>query len=247
MARVIYETKGRAREYSELACNLYKGCGHRCIYCYGPQVTHQNRVEFGNPKPRKGVLKQLEKDVAALTQKRESRSVLLCFVTDPYQMLDEKLKITREAIKILHAGGFKVTVLTKGGPRAERDFDLMGPRDTHAVTLTLLNNAASRKWEPKAALPLDRIKTLREAHHVRGMKTWVSLEPVIDPDAVYKIIALTYSYVDLYKVGVLNYHPHAKTIDWAKFAIEVVDRLEEYGCKYYLKEDLRKWLPEDQP
>jgi len=240
---VIYEPKGRAREYSELACNLYKGCGHKCLYCYGPRVTKTSREEFQKPTARKNILRRLEADVSKASKVQRKKSVLLSFTSDPYQMLDQKLKITRGAIKILHAGGFKVTVLTKGGPRAERDFDLMGPRDTHAVTLTLLNNAASRKWEPKAALPLDRIKTLREAHHVRGMKTWVSLEPVIDPDAVYKIIALTYPYVDLYKVGVLNYHPHAKTIDWAKFAIEVVDRLEEYGCEYYLKEDLRKWIP----
>ena len=34
--RVVYEPKGRAREYSELACNLYRGCVHGCRYCYAP-------------------------------------------------------------------------------------------------------------------------------------------------------------------------------------------------------------------
>ena len=32
----IYETSGRAREYRELACNLYVGCDHACRYCYVP-------------------------------------------------------------------------------------------------------------------------------------------------------------------------------------------------------------------
>lgn len=242
---VIYEPKGRAAEYSELACNLYKGCGHKCLYCYGPRVTKTSLKDFQKPTARKNILKRLEADVSKASTAERKKSVLLCFSCDPYQMLDQKLKITREAIKILHAGGFKVTILTKGGPRAERDFDLMGPKDTHAVTLTLLNDTASRKWEPKAALPLDRIKTLREAHHVRGMKTWVSLEPVIDPEAVFAIIALTYFYADLYKCGPLNYHPHSRTIDWAAFAVKVVDKFKEYGCAYYLKEDLRKWLPEN--
>ena len=29
---VIYEPKGKAREYSPYACNLYIGCSHRCQY-----------------------------------------------------------------------------------------------------------------------------------------------------------------------------------------------------------------------
>ena len=32
----IYEPKGAAREYAELACNLYTGCNHGCLYCYAP-------------------------------------------------------------------------------------------------------------------------------------------------------------------------------------------------------------------
>jgi DNA repair photolyase len=33
----IYEPAGRAREYSPLALNHFKGCEHGCLYCY---VTH---------------------------------------------------------------------------------------------------------------------------------------------------------------------------------------------------------------
>ena len=31
---IIYEPKGKAREYSPLAVNLYRGCSHGCLYCY---------------------------------------------------------------------------------------------------------------------------------------------------------------------------------------------------------------------
>ena len=30
----IYEPAGRAREYSPLALNYFKGCTHNCAYCY---------------------------------------------------------------------------------------------------------------------------------------------------------------------------------------------------------------------
>ncbi len=244
---VIYEPKGKAREYCELACNLYSGCGHGCVYCYAPLATRSTRESFDHPLPRNDILARLAHDAPLMSSPMvpEGRPVLLSFTSDAYQRLDEKLGITRKAIEILHSAGFRVTILTKGGHRAERDFDLMGPNDTHAVSLTLLDGAESLKWEPGAVLPNDRIRTLEKAHNL-GIQTWVSLEPVLDPKAVFEIIAQTHEFVDMYKVGVLNYHPHAKTIGWADFAHKVVEVLERHGCDYYLKEDLRKWIPEGQ-
>jgi hypothetical protein len=71
----------------------------------------------------------------------------------------------------------------------------------------------------------------------------VSLEPVIDPEESLEIIRQTHEFVDFYKVGKLNYHPRASTIDWRKFAVEVKDLLDDLGCEYLLKEDLRRYLP----
>ena len=34
MNKPIYEPSGRAREYGELAVNIYTGCNHGCSYCY---------------------------------------------------------------------------------------------------------------------------------------------------------------------------------------------------------------------
>jgi hypothetical protein len=57
-----------------------------------------------------------------------------------------------------------------------------------------------------------------------------------------KIIKKTHSFVDRFKVGTLNYHPHSKTINWHKFANDVCDVLASLQCDYYLKDDLKKWL-----
>lgn len=241
MTTAIYEPKGRAREYAELACNLYRGCGHQCVYCYAPAATFQDRVSFGNPKPRKGILEQLQKDAAKLAQREGPRSVLLCFSTDPYQPINDTHQLTHQAIRILHANGFNVTILTKGGHRAEQDFFLYRPGDEFATTLTFMDDGSSLTWEPEAARPWERINTLYVAHRL-GIETWVSLEPVIDPAETLEIIRQTHTFVDHYKVGTLNNHPWAKQIDWPKFAKDVVATLEQYGCSYYLKNDLRRYL-----
>ena len=61
---VIYEPKGRAREYSPLACNLYMGCTHGCKYCYAPACMHK-KPEAWHEAARarsENVLKLFERD-----------------------------------------------------------------------------------------------------------------------------------------------------------------------------------------
>ncbi len=241
--KIIYETKGRAREYRELACNLYTGCAHGCVYCYSPDVLCRKRESFfGEPKPRPNVLAGLARDAWMYGRRGEGRQVLFCFACDPYQPIDVEHKLTREAINICHREGLSICTLTKGGRRALRDIDLFTTADSFATTLTTLDDAMSLEWESGAALPLERIDTLWRFHEA-GIPTWVSLEPVIDPEITKEIIQDTHAFVDEYKVGRLNYHPRAKEIDWPKFAREVVELLESLGCRYYVKEDLRKLLP----
>lgn len=235
---IIYEPRGKALEYSPLAANLYKGCGHGCTYCYAPSATYCDRQKFyAEPAPRKDVLIGLEKDARKLNN--DPRQVLLCFTCDPYQPIDEQYKLSREAIRIMNMNGLGVSVLTKGGSRAIRDFDLLrrSPANSFGTTLTHDDMSVSYEWEPGAASPNDRIDTIRYAHRL-GIKTWVSFEPVYDPEAVYRLIHRTHEFVDLYKVGKLNYHALSKTIDWVALRVKVVALFDKYHKSYVLKRDL---------
>ncbi len=240
---VIYEPRGRAREYAPLAANLYSGCEHGCLYCYVPLVLKRHRDEFhSKAKPRYEILNQLEKDCRKQEENQGNGChVLLSFTSDPYQPIEETCKLTRKAIKILHECNYGVQILTKGGMRAARDFELLSSKDAFATTMTFLTENLSRAWEPKAAFPDDRIKAIKKAKKF-GIPTWVSLEPVINPDEAMKIIKKTHEFVDLFKIGPLNYRQEAKKIDWRKFGHEVIEYLEKLGKAYYIKDDLKKHL-----
>ena len=238
---VIYEPRGKAREYSPLAVNIYSGCSHQCEYCYAPATLHVLKEKFHESYPRTNILDKIEKDAQKLQLANKKESVLLCFTCDPYQPIDDKYLLTRKTIEILHYYNLDVMLLTKGGLRAERDFDLLTSKDWFGVTLTNLNDTLSLQWEPGAALPEERINSLYMAHE-KGIKTWISLEPVLYPEVSLEIIRRTHSFVDKYKVGILNYHPHSKNIDWHKFAIDVSDVFIKLRCDYYLKNDLRRLL-----
>ncbi len=242
MKQVIYETKGRAREFNELAINLFTGCGHQCIYCYGANVTHQDKYAFEHkvlPRVTVQDIMKSAKEWADLRNTNDTRRILCCFVTDPYQPIEQETQLTRRTIEILHEHGLNVIILTKGGLRSTRDFDLLTPRDAYATTLTCLHEPDSLYWEPHAALPRERITALKGAHNL-GIETWVSLEPIIYPQDAKFIVEITKDFTGHYKVGTMNYHPHGKTIDWMEFGWEMKEFMDKLGVKYYFKKDLLK-------
>lgn len=242
---IIYPPKGQAGEYAPLACNPYRGCDHACQYCYVPKVLRMSRKEFVTPKPRKNFINNLIKDAKKYKMAGITDQVLLSFTTDPYHKLDEELQLTRQTIEILKFYGLSFCTLTKGGSRALRDIDLFRPdRDAFASTLTSLDPAISLKWEPGAALPQDRLETL-ELFHSESIFTWVSLEPVYDTEATLEIIRQSHSFVNLYKIGRINYHRLTKEIDWREFTSQVLALTSKLNAICYIKKDLQPFLPKE--
>jgi hypothetical protein len=238
----IYAPRGQAGEYAKLACNPYRGCGHQCAYCYVPKVLKVDRAKFdAGAFPRPGFLDLLRKDARKYQACGITEQVMLSFTTDPYHPFDNRL--TREVIAVLQEHGMGVCTLTKGGRRALRDIDLFRHnKDAFASTLTSLDDAFSRKWERGAALPGDRIATLK-AFHEAGIFTWVSLEPTLDTASSLEIIEHTHGFVDLYKIGRANYLPMTASTDWQDYTLRIVDLVQRLGVKHYIKHDLQGYLP----
>lgn len=243
---VIYPPKGQAGEYARLAANPYRGCGNECVYCYVPSVIKMDRAEFdAGATPRPNYLKRLERDAVRYMATNCREQVMLSFTTDPYHPGDTSL--TRETLETLRFYDLSFCTLTKGGWRAVRDIDLFRPdRDAFASTLTTLDEAESLRWERKAAGPAERIVTLREFHD-RGIFTWVSLEPVFNTDATIEIIRRTHKFVDLFKIGRINYSKLTQLTNWQKFTERVVEVLKETGAGYFIKKDLQQYLPAGFP
>lgn len=239
---IVYAPKGQAGEYSPLAANPYRGCGNGCVYCYVPAVLRMDRAAFdAGAAPRAGFADLLAKDARKYQAAGIREQVMLSFTTDPYHPFDTTL--TRETLTILQAHGLGVCTLTKGGARALRDLDLFRPdRDAFASTLTSLDDRFSRKWERNAAMPRDRLDTLRRFHDA-GIFTWVSLEPTIDVESSLQIVRETHAFVDLYKIGRVNYLPMTKTTDWRDYTLRMIDLCQQLGAAHYVKVDLQKYLP----
>lgn len=232
----IYEPKGKAKEYGDYAINVYTGCPHRCYYCFAPSVLRRDRETFhSHIEPRKDIYKatlvQLEKE--QITDKL----IHLCFTCDPYPIGHDSI-VTRDIIKLIKNSGNHVQILTKNGIGAQRDFDLLDSEDWFGVTYAGYKTSPvlPPEEEQNAGWPIDRFRALVLAKS-KGINTWVSCEPVFVAEAIYRLIE-TGAYIDLFKIGKLNYYP--SEINWKEFGAECERLCIEYGRNYYIKEDLRK-------
>lgn len=244
--KVVYEPapEGRAGEYTnKYAANFFRGCGHGCEYCFAPLVLKMKKDEFfENPKIRHDgkILEEFIKDLEFLRRNEDKGEIFMSFTCDPYQPIEEETKITREAIVQMGKRGQPFSILTKGGKRSERDFDLLSKysdRCRYGVTLVFASDEDSLKYEPKAAPTSERIEVLARAKAL-GIKTWVSIEPAWSWEDTENIILRTRESVDEYRFGKLNYHAHSKEVDWVDYKKRVVELCEFLDVNYILKKDL---------
>lgn len=244
----IYEPKGAAKEYGDYAINIYTGCPHRCFYCYSPNVLHRDRERFHTEVfPRKDIVEATRRQIER--EQITGKTIHLCFTCDPYPKGFDSSP-TREIIKLLKDSGNHVQILTKCGESAARDFDLLDENDWFGITYAGYDGESSEihyipNEEPDSGSPYFRLKALRLAHY-HGIKTWVSCEPVINPASVLQFIECA-DYVDMWKVGKLNYYP--SSVDWKDFGEKVENLLKSKsrtnGIKYYIKESLRKEMSKE--
>jgi DNA repair photolyase len=243
---IVYIPKGMAGEYADLALNHYTGCTHGCIYCYGPDCPYTNNQQyFSGPNPKKDILNRVWEDVVKLSKFKNVPEILISFLGDCYQHAEVETRLTRQIISMLIEYELPFTVLTKGGSRAKRDFDLLSryPKCSFGTSLVFTNHADADHWEPHAASIEDRIDTIQTAHAM-GIKTWISMEPVIYSDQAIELVEKLHPTVDHWKVGKINHNKAAESkTDWIKFRHEIIAALQKHNADFYIKKSLTEYQP----
>ncbi len=165
--------------------NPYRGCEHGCIYCYA-RPTHEY---LGMSSGLDFETKIMAKFDAADLLKRELASpkwscepIMISGVTDPYQPIERKLRITRSVIEVLHECRQPFSLVTKSH-LITRDIDLLSELANEnlvraAVSITTLDPKLARIMEPRASSPRDRLAAVKALSDA-GIPTSVMTAPII--------------------------------------------------------------------
>ena len=161
----------------DYAFNAYLGCAHGCRYCYAADITPGESPEtWGDTiRVRTNIIEVLQREI-----KSKRRGLVgISTITDPYQPIEAKYRLSRQAIGLLLANGFRVSIQTKS-PLVLRDLDILRDKKglDAGISLATPDKEISRLIDRKSPLPDARIRTLRELSR-NMIKTWMFLGPII--------------------------------------------------------------------
>jgi DNA repair photolyase len=238
----IYEPAGRAREYSPLALNYFKGCDHGCKYCYVPPMLKRFNSSYDHSKVSCDLnLDELDKSIKKLSKEDRTKQVLLSFTGDPYCNFESGQ--TRQVLEVLLKYQIHVAILTKNPEKAKKDIDIFKKFNHFKIgtTLVVADEKQREEWEPGTIHSKRRIEALKYFQE-QGLITWASFEPVLFPQHSIILIEKTIPFIGHVKVGKLNnYKGLDKNIDWGKFLFDSVYLLRKSNVKFYIKKELAQY------
>jgi DNA repair photolyase len=198
--------------------NPYRGCEHGCVYCYARPTHEYLGFSSGLDFETKIMVKHhaaelLRKELSA--QKWKPQTIAMSGVTDCYQPIERKLKVTRGCLAVLAECRNPVGILTKNS-LVTRDIDLLTELarfDAAAVfiSLTSLDTKLRASLEPRTSPPKARLRTI-EKLAAAGIPVGVMIAPVIPAVNDHEIPALVAAAADAgasYAAYVAVRLPHA--------------------------------------
>ncbi|MBI5846590.1 MAG: radical SAM protein [Nitrospirae bacterium] len=188
---------------TDYCINAYVGCSHACVYCY---ATFMKKYT-GHTEPW-GAFVDVKVNAAELLRKQLQKAkrghVMISSVTDAYQPIEVKYRLTRQCLEILFEHQFPVGVLTKS-PLVLRDLDIIKGFDEIEVGITIsTDDEVMRKIFEPGAPPIEaRINTLRKLKE-SGVKTYVFIGPMLpmNPEVLSGKIG---KYADSILISRMNY------------------------------------------
>lgn len=169
----------------EYSINPYRGCEHGCIYCYARPFHEYLGFSAGLDFETRIMVKTnapelLRAELAA--PKWQPQTIAMSGVTDCYQPVERKLKLTRRCLEVLAEFRNPVGIVTKNA-LVTRDLDLLAELARFNavvvfISVTTLDSELRRVMEPRTSPPAARLATIRKLS-AAGIPVGLMVAPVI--------------------------------------------------------------------
>ena len=165
--------------------NPYRGCEHGCAYCYARRTHDYLGFSSGIDFETRIMVKE---NAPALLRRElgakgwQPQTIAMSGVTDCYQPVERKLRLTRRCLEVLAEFRNPVGIVTKNF-LVTRDIDILSELAKHRaavvlLSITSLDSELAQKLEPRAALPRLRLEAIRRLAEA-GIPAGVMTAPII--------------------------------------------------------------------
>ena len=249
---MLYEESGKLRfeetkesvtgtkEWAKYNYNIQKGCSNGCLYCYACAMA----VRFKRVEPE-GWLTQVE-DAKAVLKEWKKKDGTIMFPTTHDITKSNVGQCVIVLGKMLEAGN-NVLVVSKPSPECIgllcNKLEKYKSQILFRFTIGSISNEILELYEPNAPSFQDRLSALAHAH-IRGFRTSVSIEPILDYQP-YQVVKIVEDHVtDSIWLGLMNqvkarFKFNGVSEDILKKALELTAFWDDMNVKhlYYLVKD----------
>ena len=254
---VIKSPRGAAAEYAKHSFSAYKRCTNACEYCYLNRGVLSKALGTGAPELRScftsedDVARKFERELKAHKEQLiADRGIFFSFITDP--CLLETISLTRRCAIMAMENNVPVTLLTKMAQWTFgiSSFDMLDVGKETGLLCIGFTLTGHDELEPNADSNEARILAMKLLHE-QGIKTFASIEPIIDFDSSLKMIEKTIDFCDMYRIGLrsgvkADYYDNEKLCFFIG-QIEGLIELKHSNAKVYWKESVRERVSFDDP
>ena len=178
----INPVKGMGFEWS---VNPYRGCRHRCVYCFARQYQAWHELDAGLDFENKIFVKtNLPEVLRAELRKPSWRRELIVVgtATDCYQPAEGRYRVTRRALEALRDHYNPTHIITKG-TMILRDLDVLVELARRADctvlhSVTTVDDDVWKRLEPGTPRPVKRLEVMRELVRA-GVNAGVLMAPCV--------------------------------------------------------------------
>jgi DNA repair photolyase len=184
--------EGRGQYY----LNPYVGCMIGCSFCYVADRADLSRALGGASAAPWGKYVDVKVNAAEVLR-REVREHppgvvrISPILTDPYQPLERRYRITRACLEVLLEAGYSPVLLTRAA-RVQEDLDLLARFPSAAVGISIPtdDDRVRSHFEPGAD-PIDARIAALAAVHAAGVRTCAVIQPVLPMNAARLVDSLS--------------------------------------------------------
>ena len=180
---ILTPASGFVKTY-DFTINPYSGCSFACTYCYAAFFPRDQKK-----RDTWGQWVSIKENAPALIARRrpgslDGKSIYMSTVTDPYQPIERKERITRGILEELAENHRPRLVVQTRSPIATRDTDLFrkiqerGGRVQVNMTVTTDDEDVRRAFEPGCPSNMARLKAVHQIND-SGVQTCITMTPLL--------------------------------------------------------------------
>lgn len=146
----------------EYSMNIYRGCNHSCIYCDSRCSCYRVK-NFDQVQAKENALEIIRDDL-----RRKVKRGVICSgaMSDPYNIFEKELELTRHSLELINAYDFGIGLITKSD-LIIRDIDILSEIQEHSpvmakLTITTADDSHCKLLEPNAPSASRRFEALRQ-------------------------------------------------------------------------------------